>query len=90
MCGLCSYPHPLLLFFLNDDDVVLAWKDYGLLGAVYLATFLISSVVTNNAAAALVFPIAIDAAERAGVDVVLMSFCVMLGASDFMTPYGYQ
>ena len=69
---------------------MLAWKDYGLLGAVYLATFLISSVVTNNAAAALVFPIAIDAAERAGVDVVLMSFCVMLGASDFMTPYGYQ
>ena len=38
--------------------------DAGLLGAVYFATFLISNVVTNNAAAALLFPIAMDAAEH--------------------------
>jgi di/tricarboxylate transporter len=38
----------------------------GLLGAVYFATFLISNVVTNNAAAALIFPIAMDAAEQTG------------------------
>ena len=37
--------------------------DAGLYAAVYLATFLISNVVTNNAAAALIFPIAMDAAE---------------------------
>jgi di/tricarboxylate transporter len=64
--------------------------DAGLLGAVYLATFLISSVVTNNAAAALMFPVAMDAAEQTGIDLKIMSFCVMLGASaSFMTPFGY-
>ena len=38
----------------------------GLLVAVYLATFVISNVVTNNAAAALMFPVAAEAAERQG------------------------
>jgi di/tricarboxylate transporter len=62
----------------------------GLFAAVYLATFLISNIVTNNAAAALIFPIAMDAAEQTGIDVVLMSYCVMLGASaSFMSPFGY-
>ena len=37
--------------------------DVGLLTAVYFATFLISNVVTNNAAAALMFPIAAEAAR---------------------------
>lgn len=64
--------------------------DAGLLGAVYLATFLISNVVTNNAAAALIFPIAMDAAEQTGTDRLIMSYCVMLSASaSFMSPYGY-
>lgn len=67
-----------------------AYLDAGLLGAVYLATFLISNVVTNNAAAALLFPIAMNAAEQTGTDVVLMSYCLMLGASaSFMSPFGY-
>jgi di/tricarboxylate transporter len=61
-----------------------------LFAAVYFATFLISNVVTNNAAAALIFPIAMNAAEQANIDVVLMSYCVMLGASaSFMSPFGY-
>ncbi|KAL7576543.1 hypothetical protein ACA910_018037 [Epithemia clementina (nom. ined.)] len=64
--------------------------DAGLLGAVYFATFLISNVVTNNAAAALLFPIAMDAADQTGVDRIVMSFALMLGASaSFMTPFGY-
>mmetsp|Transcript_1401 Transcript_1401/g.3478 ORF Transcript_1401/g.3478 Transcript_1401/m.3478 type:complete len:488 (-) Transcript_1401:1642-3105(-) len=62
----------------------------GLFAAVYLATFMISNVVTNNAAAALIFPIAMDAAEQTDTDVVLMAYCVMLGASaSFMSPFGY-
>mmetsp|Transcript_25509 Transcript_25509/g.54881 ORF Transcript_25509/g.54881 Transcript_25509/m.54881 type:complete len:1149 (+) Transcript_25509:308-3754(+) len=62
----------------------------GLYGAVYLATFLISNIVTNNAAAALMFPIAIDAAEQTGADPLLMSYNIMLAASaSFMSPYGY-
>jgi len=47
-------------------------------------------VVTNNAAAALIFPIAMNAAEQTGTDRLLMSYCVMLAASaSFMSPYGY-
>jgi len=64
--------------------------DAGLFGAVYLVTFLISIVVTNSAAAAFTFPVAMHAASRAGVDPVLMCYCVMLGASaSFMSPFGY-
>lgn len=64
--------------------------DAGLFGAVYFATFLISNVVTNNAAAALLFPIAMDAAETTGADRQLMSYILMLGASaSFMSPFGY-
>lgn len=64
--------------------------DAGLYGAVYCGTFLISNVVTNNAAAALIFPIAMDAAEQTGADRQLMSYILMLGASaSFMSPFGY-
>lgn len=63
----------------------------GLLGAVYLATVLTSQLVANNAAAALIFPIAMDAADRADIDHLLMAFAIMLAASPaFMTPFGYQ
>ena len=34
--------------------------DAGIYGSIYLATFLISNIVTNNAAAALMFPIGED------------------------------
>lgn len=49
-----------------------------------------SNIVTNNAAAALLFPIALDAAESTGTDIVLTSYALMLGASaSFMSPFGY-
>jgi di/tricarboxylate transporter len=71
--------------------LTLILADAGVYGAVYLATMLISNVVTNNAAAALVFPIAIEAAESSGADATLMSYTLMLSASaSFMTPFGYQ
>ena len=74
-------PTTLLLFEITDA---------GLYGAVYFATALISSFVTNNAAAALMFPIAMGAAESAGIDLKMMTYALMLGASDFSTPFGYQ
>lgn len=76
--------------FLVNVGKAVGLGDAGLYGAVYFATFLISNVVTNNAAAALIFPIAMDAAEQSGVDQLLMSYCLMLGASaSFMSPFGY-
>jgi len=63
----------------------------GLYASVYFATFLLSSVVTNNAAAALLFPIAMDVSDQVGASRLIMSYNVMLAASaSFMTPFGYQ
>jgi di/tricarboxylate transporter len=65
--------------------------DAGLLGAIYLSTVLISQCVANNAAAALIFPIAMEAAVLSGIDRELMAINIMLAASAaFMTPFGYQ
>jgi di/tricarboxylate transporter len=76
--------------FLVDVGTALGIGEAGLLGAVYFATFLISNVVTNNAAAALLFPVALNAAEQTGTDRVVMSYALMLGASaSFMSPFGY-
>jgi len=63
----------------------------GLLSSVYLATVLISQLVANNAAAALIFPIAMGVAESENIDLALMGYTIMLAASAaFMTPFGYQ
>jgi len=76
--------------FLVNVGTSIPLGDAGSLGSVYFATFLISSVVTNNAAAALLFPIAMNAAEQTGTDRLLMRISLMLGASaSFMTLFGY-
>eukprot|EP00223_Ostreococcus_mediterraneus_P003509 CAMPEP_0179605312 /NCGR_PEP_ID=MMETSP0930-20121108/851_1 /TAXON_ID=548131 ORGANISM="Ostreococcus mediterraneus, Strain clade-D-RCC1621" /NCGR_SAMPLE_ID=MMETSP0930 /ASSEMBLY_ACC=CAM_ASM_000580 /LENGTH=1050 /DNA_ID=CAMNT_0021473727 /DNA_START=338 /DNA_END=3486 /DNA_ORIENTATION=+ len=63
----------------------------GILVAVYIATVVLCNVVGNNAAAALMFPIAAGSAEQQGIDNVQMSFLLMLAASaSFMSPFGYQ
>jgi hypothetical protein len=49
-----------------------------------------SSVLTNNAAATLMYPIAMAAVDQTGADRVKMSFILMLAASDYITSFGYQ
>jgi Na+/H+ antiporter NhaD/arsenite permease-like protein len=50
-----------------------------------------SEVLTNNAAAALMFPIAINLAEKLSISPSLMSVAVMLGGSaGWLLPYSYQ
>jgi di/tricarboxylate transporter len=61
------------------------------LAAVYLVTAISTEVITNNAAAALVFPIAMNTAEQLGVNVMPFVMCIMVAASaSFATPIGYQ
>lgn len=61
------------------------------LAMVYLVTTLFTEIITNNAAAALVFPIAMSAAERLGVNPMPFITCIMIAASaSFSTPIGYQ
>ncbi len=63
----------------------------GVLAGVYLVTLIFTELVTNNAAAALSFPIAHAAAT--GMDVNFMPFAVtiaMAASAGFATPLGYQ
>ena len=63
----------------------------GILTGVYLATVLLCNIVGNNAAAALMYPIAAGAADKQGIANVQMSFLLMLASSaSFMSPFGYQ
>lgn len=62
----------------------------GLIG-VYLATVLMTEFVTNNAAAALAFPIALAVAKTFNVDPTPFILIVCYGASaGFLVPFGYQ
>lgn len=62
-----------------------------ILGAVYLITLLLTEIVTNNAAAALMFPISLSLAESMGVSPVPFMMIIMVAAScGFATPFGYQ
>ena len=61
------------------------------LALVYLVTVLFTELVTNNAAVALVFPIAASTAESMGVNPLPFIFCLMIaGSASFATPIGYQ
>jgi di/tricarboxylate transporter len=59
--------------------------------AVYVITVLFTELITNNAAAALMFPIAIATAHTLGVDFMPYVIAVLFAASaSFATPIGYQ
>jgi len=61
-----------------------------LLGVV-LATVALTELITNNAAAALVFPIALSSAAALEVDPRGFALAVAIAASaSFLTPIGYQ
>jgi di/tricarboxylate transporter len=61
------------------------------LALVFLATALFTSLATNNVAAVLVFPIALQAAAVMQVDPTPFVVTVMVAASaSFATPLGYQ
>lgn len=61
------------------------------LAFVYLATALLTALVTNNAAAVIMFPIALATAEHLGVNFLPFAIVIMVAASaSFATPIGYQ
>jgi di/tricarboxylate transporter len=74
---------------------IITWAaDYGpwaLIAVVYLLTLLFTTFISNNAAAALMFPIALGVAERAGLNFLPFAVSVAIAAScEFNTPLGYQ
>ncbi|MEZ5501244.1 MAG: SLC13 family permease [Halioglobus sp.] len=63
---------------------------HGAMVGVFLFTLLLTEVMTNNAAAALSFPVAFSLAQSYGVSYMPFVMVVAYGASaSFMTPFGY-
>ncbi len=76
------------------NELVRFTSGYGMLGviaAVFFITMLYSQLVTNSAAAAIIFPIAWSIAVKSGVPIMPIAYAVVFGASaGFATPIGYQ
>ena len=63
----------------------------GVLAAIFIITNIFTEIITNNAAAALSFPIALSAATQLGVDPKPFFVAIAIAAScSFSTPIGYQ
>lgn len=61
------------------------------LGAIYCTTMLLTEILSNNATAALMYPIAMATAKSIGVDYHPFLIVIMVAAScGFATPFGYQ
>ncbi len=66
-------------------------SSYFALVAIFLVTLLVTELVTNSAAAALIFPIAYNLALSLGVSPLPFVMAVAFAASgSFIGPYGYQ
>lgn len=63
----------------------------GVMAAIFIITNVFTEIITNNAAAAITFPIAYAAAIQLGVDPrpFFITICIAASAS-FSTPIGYQ
>ncbi|MBL1376406.1 SLC13 family permease [Zobellella sp. CGMCC 1.18722] len=76
------------------DTMRSLFDGYGVYGAfigVFLITLVLTETVTNNAAAALAFPIGLSTAQAFGADPMPFIMAVAFGASAcFMVPFGYQ
>ena len=79
-----------------------AWVAGGILGfgeltpwvalvLIYVLTAVFTEMITNNAAAVLMFPIALAVSQQLGVNFLPYAVAVMFAASaSFITPLGYQ
>ncbi len=64
---------------------------YIILASLFLITNIFTELITNNAAAALAFPLALAVSEKLGMDPMPFVVCVCFAASaSFITPIGYQ
>jgi len=62
-----------------------------LLLSIYFLTSLLTEIITNNAVAVIMTPIALGLAQQMGIDPRTLAFTVMFAASaSFATPIGYQ
>jgi di/tricarboxylate transporter len=58
---------------------------------IYAITLIITELISNNAAAALMYPIAVGLADQLGVSFKTFAMCVLVASTaGFMSPIGYQ
>jgi di/tricarboxylate transporter len=82
--GLAQYIAETLLSFCGTNPWVV-------LAVVYLITTVFTELITNNAAAVLLFPIAFATSQNLDVNFIPFAITIMMGASaSFSTPIGYQ
>jgi di/tricarboxylate transporter len=79
----------------NVADVVVTLGErlgpQGILAMIYITTAILTELVTNAGTAAIMIPIALSTADKAGVSHVPFVIAVALAAScSFLTPVGYQ
>ncbi len=72
-------------------DTFGTWGDVGTLLGLVLATIILTELVSNAAAAAIMVPIALAAAQQVGEDPRGFAIAIAVAASaSFLTPIGYQ
>lgn len=65
--------------------------DVGIVVVTMLATLVLTELLTNTAAAALMVPVALSVAEDVGAEPRMLAIAVLIGAScSFLSPVGYQ
>jgi di/tricarboxylate transporter len=63
----------------------------GILFSIYMLTSLYTTIITNNAAAAFLFPVALSAAQSLSLDLKPFALTIAIAASaSFATPISYQ
>jgi di/tricarboxylate transporter len=73
------------LMNISGNDIIWA------LASTYLATWLLTELITNVAAAVLIFPIVESTAQSLGASIVPFAIVILIAASSsFVTPIGYQ
>jgi di/tricarboxylate transporter len=75
----------------NTINISKGFGPLGVMAGIFIITNVFTEIITNNAAAAITFPIAYAAATQLGVDPkpFFITICIAASAS-FSTPIGYQ
>lgn len=83
--GAASWIAESIIQAIGDHRIIL------LLAAIYLITNIITELITNSAAAVIMFPIAMETALKSGVDPFAFFVVITIAASAaFSSPIGYQ
>ena len=91
MAWLKMFPPKKYTKYISWDILITIACAWGALALLYIVTLLITELITNNAAAALAFPLALETAAKFGVDPMPFFIAICIAASaGFATPIGYQ